>query len=332
MANLNEGANMKVTVVIPAYNAEAFIPDIVSDLQNQEERDFEVIFVNDGSTDKTGRLLMEVEQEYAEWIKVVHKENGGASSARNVGLQRAVGEYVIFLDVDDRISPHYLSYLLKNIKEFDADVAFCKYGSTFTNALKESKTQIVETLDMLRKYLYEKSKRISVCTMLTRKSLLNEHNIDFQEGYSYGEDIHFIWRVMAAASKIVDSDAVLFKYCDNENSAMTRFNEKRFDSFVLARELEPYFESVSPDFAAEYKKYGAARNLWGFLWQAAIMLSKSEFMDLQKMYAIKNELSSLKDFPDYRVRLSSRLFCFSASLYFYLVQVFKNRILHKAKA
>ena len=115
-----------ISVIIPVYNVEKYIRFCLDSVINQTYKNLEIIIVDDGTKDSSG----EIAEEYARKdsrIKVVHKENGGLSDARNVGLDIATGKYIAFLDSDDVISLDFYEYLYRLIKENDYDIAECEF-------------------------------------------------------------------------------------------------------------------------------------------------------------------------------------------------------------
>ena len=113
-----------VSVIIPAYNVSRWLPALFAGLDSQMFRDFETIFVNDGSTDETGSLLMEYAASH-EGVKVIHQANAGVSAARNTGVDAASGTYVVFIDGDDTVGPAYLSDLVDLATKHDLDFGVC---------------------------------------------------------------------------------------------------------------------------------------------------------------------------------------------------------------
>ena len=112
-----------ISVIVPVYNVEKYLRACLESIVNQTYRDLEIILVDDGSTDSSGIICGEYAEKDAR-VKVIHKENGGASSARNAGLNIAQGEYITFVDSDDTIELDMIDCLLSSVRE--ADVVICK--------------------------------------------------------------------------------------------------------------------------------------------------------------------------------------------------------------
>ena len=118
--------NELISIIIPVYNAEKYLRQCLDSIINQTYTNFEVLLVNDGSTDSSGMIC----QEYVEndsRFRYFEKENGGASSARNLGLERSGGAYITFIDSDDWVTPEYLEVLYTTLKENDVDISISSF-------------------------------------------------------------------------------------------------------------------------------------------------------------------------------------------------------------
>ena len=116
---------IKVSVVVPAYNMENYIHQCMNSLLKQTLEEIEFLIVDDGSKDNTLEILKEYEAKYPEKVRVFHKENGGQSSARNLALQHAKGEYLGFVDSDDWTDPKMFEVMYQKAKADDADIVVC---------------------------------------------------------------------------------------------------------------------------------------------------------------------------------------------------------------
>ena len=123
---------MKFSIIVPVYNVEKYLSKCLDSVINQTNQDFEVIVVNDGSPDNSQKIIYEYVEKYPDKIKGFIKENGGLSDARNYGIARASGEYIIFLDSDDYIDEHLLEKLDEKIKE-DSNLDIIGYNLVDVN-------------------------------------------------------------------------------------------------------------------------------------------------------------------------------------------------------
>ena len=122
----------KISVIVPVYNVEQYLERCVDSIINQTYKNLEIILVNDGSTDNSGQLCDELAKKDSR-IRVIHKENGGVSEARNFGVKEISGEYVIFIDSDDYINKRMINVLYSQIKLEEADVSVCGVMNVYEN-------------------------------------------------------------------------------------------------------------------------------------------------------------------------------------------------------
>ncbi len=207
---------MKVSVIVPCYNVETLIEPLLRSLEEQVFQDFEVIFIDDGSIDSTCGVVEQFCSADRSRYKQIKKPNGGVSSARNVGLDNAGGEYVIFLDSDDHIYPQTLAVLVELMRD---DVCFAIGAFASTDGV--NRFPKIENLDLwLRKtmplglYLWNK---------MFRRSTIEQNNIRFNEGLTRSEDMLFVAKYMACCNgNVAVTDYVVYFYEENPNSATNR--------------------------------------------------------------------------------------------------------------
>lgn len=181
----------KISVIIPVYNVEAYLNRCVESIVNQTYNNLEIILVDDGSPDKCSQICDDWEKRDKR-IVVIHKENGGLSSARNTGLSVAHGDYIAFVDSDDYISPKMLDILMASVMDDDVDVAVCgveefdDYGN-YRRFRSVDEKMIVNGAEALAN-IFQGNAMIAVMNRLYSKKSL--HNIWFAEGKLY-EDVIF---------------------------------------------------------------------------------------------------------------------------------------------
>ena len=121
-----------VSIVVPVYNVDKYLDKCVNSIINQKYKNLEIILVDDGSTDESGKKC-DLWAEKDNRIRVIHKENGGLSDARNVGIDNSKGYYISFIDSDDFIENDMIEVLLKEIKENNCDISICGYYKTYVD-------------------------------------------------------------------------------------------------------------------------------------------------------------------------------------------------------
>ncbi len=227
-----------ISVIVPIYNVEKYLPKCIESIINQTYKNLEIILVDDGSPDGCGKIC----DEYAKIdkrIKVIHKPNGGVSSARNAGLDVARGGGIAFVDGDDFIEPNMYEELIKKQNETQADLTFCFYSFAMKNGLINVNEKIMETFCETRNLTYlfnhenyhNDGKELfynsyitgSVWHTLFKKETIE--NIRFSEDVRYMEDTIFLSRAILNAKSISYVNKYLYNYVLRENSAIHFSNE-----------------------------------------------------------------------------------------------------------
>lgn len=233
-----------ISVIVAAYNIEAYIERGVRSVCEQTYRNLEIIVVDDGSVDATGTILDKLAESDAR-IQVIHEENGGLSHARNTGIARARGNYIGFVDGDDWIDPDMYEKLFSALQDKQADLAVCRYRQiSRSRTLDESVDRAVlfEGQEALRAYVEEREEfaiQNAAWNKLYRKELLSENL--FPEGRWY-EDIVFATEALARARRCIYLDIALYNYIiDREDSIMNR----RINSRTFTDQIPAYYEKTS---------------------------------------------------------------------------------------
>ena len=232
---------MKISVIVPVYNVYDYLDKCLNSLVNQSDNDFEVIIVNDGSTDNSQEIIDKYVSENAN-MKSFIKENGGLSSARNYGLSKATGEYVLFLDSDDYYEPNTIEIMKKEALSGDDIIIF----RIFIDENNEIKKSMIEMEKFIFNDNISPSKRLllynpSACDKMFRKSLFD--NISFITG-KYYEDLGTIPLLAIYTDKIKFTDYYLYHYFKRENSIMNKinYNTKLEDIFFIVNRITTLFE------------------------------------------------------------------------------------------
>ena len=223
-----------ISIIVPIYNIEKYLRDCIHSLINQTYQNIEVILVDDGSKDESNKICDEYSQKY-DFVKVIHKTNGGLSDARNIGMQHAKGTYISFVDGDDIIDKDYIKKLYEAIKINQKSIAVCGYNrfQEKEELLKLDKKNTfdskVETAESyLKKVLYQKNQNvysISAWGKLYQKEIFQ--NIQFPKGKIY-EDIYVIADIISQVDSIAVVKENLYYYRITNNSITTSsFGNKR---------------------------------------------------------------------------------------------------------
>lgn len=312
-----------VSVIIPIYNGQKHISNILMDLLNQEYKDFEVIFIDDGSIDNSYNLLCNAQKDnrFKFKIKVIKQENKGVSAARNKGIENAKGDYICFVDVDDGLDCKYLLSMVEALKQYNGNLVFCQIKkNNKINCKSNSSLKLINRNECLHRFLF--NKLISgVWSLMIERNIIDNNNLKFFEGYKYSEDLHMVWRLIAFSERIIELNDPLYIYNVTEGSAMSKFGIERKDSILLMEELEKFFKIYIPEFYPVFKQYGVTRMKWSLLWQAAYHFNYKEFSQFIKTNKLKEEILKLVFFKKFTVRISSLIFCISPLLFYFGIKI-----------
>lgn len=251
---------MEISIIVPVYNVEPYLRRCIDSILNQTYRDFELILVDDGSTDNSSSICDEYQKAHP-FIRVFHKQNGGQSDARNYGIERATGKYVTFIDSDDYVTTDYLQCLYEMATNFSADVVCARFEfvddssiikprSAGGNSIKTyTGTQACEALLYERKGFYT-----SACNKLIRTDIVRENL--FSVG-KYHEDELTTFRYLLSASTVAATDRVLYYYYQREGSIMHTIGQPVIDEIAAADNYVEYCKPLSKAMyrAAMCKKY-----------------------------------------------------------------------------
>ena len=237
--------NKLISIVVPVYNVARYLDKCINSIISQEYKDLEIILVDDGSTDESGRKC-DLWAEKDNRIRVIHKENGGLSDARNVGIDNARGYYISFIDSDDFISEQYIQELYENIINTESDISICnpyyyyeQDNNTKTVERYKIKIDRIEgnSIDMTKILLYQKYFDTSAWGKLYKTELFKENGIYYPKGKLY-EDIATTYKVFLKAKKIVFINRNLYFYRQRSDSIMSsKFNKKEMDYINNAQEM-----------------------------------------------------------------------------------------------
>lgn len=224
-----------VTIIIPVYNAEKFLERCVMSILEQTYKNWELLLIDDGSPDNSGRLCDDWSKKDSR-VKVYHKKNGGVSSARNLGLDEAKGDWIMFVDSDDWISKDCLEVCLASLAAHNCDVLQYNYYKVYPNGNQIQESNISSPASTLEEYVSAAPGTVGVCVGggIYRKSIIEEHGIRFDERMKYAEDGVFVLTTLLYSARMMHIEPSMYFYYMNENSAMHRINiDAYLDSLIL---------------------------------------------------------------------------------------------------
>lgn len=310
-----------ISVIIPIYNTEKYLDKCLESVINQTYQNLEIVLVNDGSTDGSGAICDEYAKRDSR-IKVIHKENGGVSSARNKALEIANGEYVGFVDSDDSIELNMYENLLTFLIENEADLAICNQVIVTEQGKKRSsridECLIIDKKRALEEVLLSRAFCGGPCNKLFKKSICID--LRFPEDIFFGEDLVFVVQAIKNAKTVALIPDVYYNYYERSESATkTKFSDKRY-SDVFARKR--VFELVEQEKDFELTELAHVSIILADL----TMLQQLGYdKEAQKKYCKKIQRSVIENFKLKRLKYFSTtlkleviMVCISYKLFFVL--------------
>ena len=226
----------KISVIVPVYNVEQYLERCVDSIINQTYTNLEIILVNDGSTDNSGKLCDELAKR-DERIRVIHKENGGLSDARNRGIDESESDLVGFIDSDDYIDSDMYEVLLKNLNDTDADLSMCALYDVYNNTpeaqVTNKETWKLSSEQAIKMVMEAKILSVTAVNKLYRKSLFTD--LKFEVG-KIAEDAFIMIKLLDKCEKIVATNEKKYYYVHRENSITTQKFSTKFLNVIEAYE------------------------------------------------------------------------------------------------
>lgn len=205
--------NNKISVIVPVYNVEDYLERCILSLIDQTYADLEIILVDDGSTDNSGNIC-DIFAKKDERIKVIHKKNGGVSSARNLGIKNSTGELIGFVDSDDYVDKNMYEILFNNLNDSNADISICSSYDVVDESARHNKIANIKeeynNVEALEKMISNGYYGTGVFNKLFKKNLLI--NTPFDEKLSNGEEFLVLFSALFNSKKVIYDSNPLYYY------------------------------------------------------------------------------------------------------------------------
>lgn len=274
-----------IDVIVPVYNVERYLPKCVDSLLCQDFESYAVTLVDDGSPDRCGAVCDEYAAAHPGRVRVIHKENGGLSDARNTGVQRSDAALLTFVDSDDHVSPNYLSALYEALSRNGADMAassVCLEYPLADGSFRHVKKPLLaddflERDRALEELCYETGMAGYACAKLLRREIALAH--PFPVGRYY-EDSFTVYRQVMDCRRIAFARGAVYYYLQREGSIQhRRFEPKHLDHIDAVAEMMELFEREKmPQAILDAGAYKTFRACYGALYHAA-RLPRAEFLE-----------------------------------------------------
>lgn len=257
-----------VSIIIPVYNASAYLRCCLDSVISQTYKNIEIILVDDGSTDDSGKICDEYAGQDGR-IKVFHQENGGQALARNNAIKHVNGSFILYADSDDILTTDHVEYFVTLSNKYNADLVQCEMIKfrdenqilTFEQQ-KENQERIDEELynaqEALKQFSYQRKFTASPWGKLIKKELMDK--LEFPVGVGY-EDMAIMFRLIGTAEKLVYSSKICYYYRQHQNSTMhTKFSDKKVDRIRIVEQFFDYIKQNYPDnIVAAHTRYDLAQ-------------------------------------------------------------------------
>ena len=268
----------KISVIVPVYNVEAYLERCVESILQQTYAHFELILINDGSTDSSGQICDQLASQY-ENIKVYHIENAGVSNARNMGIQLATGSWVTFIDSDDFVTQDYLATLASAVEGLNvgfviAPLHHIKNGIVTDIPSHSGKTELWSTEETMKELLMTTRTSFFPVAKLFKRDLLADEK--FNTNYHLAEDALFLTELLLKTRcSCVFIDKPVYYYDHREGSATTSVNRHVFDTIEVYQQILAQVSQVFPNLKYELIN----RECWSYItvYDKIIFTSREEY-------------------------------------------------------
>ncbi|MBQ2961730.1 glycosyltransferase family 2 protein [Methanobrevibacter sp.] len=339
-------SEIRLSVIVPSYNSSNTIERLIHSLSNQIFKDFEIVFIDDNSTDNTADTIVKtLENSSIPYQLIVNETNRGPGYSRNRGLEKANGDHIVFIDSDDIVREDHLSTFYDNIKGHDSvflkglkvddegnlfDFKVDRFDPIIELSIRND--HVLKATDMINMEMLMEIP-FSFVLLLYKKEIILKNNIRFNEEFNYGEDTEFAIRYLSNCDDVKFVNKYTYYYYQEEDS-ISRFSSlDRLESVQLFEGLYGYFNEFShPVFADLSEKLIHSRipkfilgNMNYFFYND---YDKDEIFKKMDELDLFNKLKEFKVYSkeDWKFKLKVVLFSLSPDVYYKLWKRFKNRI------
>jgi glycosyltransferase involved in cell wall biosynthesis len=282
---------IKVSVIIPVYNAEACLGRCLDSLVNQTLSEIEIIAVDDGSTDGSVGIITAYQERFPGRIILVKQANGGTGAARNSGIERAGGEYIGFVDADDYVELAMYEEMYSMAKKMNANMIECNYLKEYKSRRKVKRIQPYTDHNKL---LHTET---SVWNKIVSLSTILFHTIRFPVGLNY-EDTEFVCKTMPFINRVGFVEYPCYHYIQNNNSRYHAYNEKTRDSFKVYDNIVKFYHDN--DVYEQYKEQLEYIYLRSRLGASLFRIVRINDKKLRKRILAENWIDLMDHFPNWR--------------------------------
>lgn len=300
-----------ISVIIPVYNVEKYVYETIKSVVNQNFSKYEIIIINDGSKDKSLKIIEEyLSKENVEYT-IINQTNQGLSAARNRGIKEAKGNYICFIDSDDIIQSSHLYTLFTLAENNRLQVVHSNFEMTRENnregsIIEDYQEKVFSKYETIE-YAIRRKPAVLVCGFLLKRDFVIEKNLWFNEKLRFGEDSDYIWRVLFECEKVGFTNKSTYKYLQRDNSIMRSISNSQMECFI--EEFSRTIKNIEKRNRTEKKlaKTVYYRVIIGALHSYSRCADKEKFRSILNKINRKELCIYLRKFPDIRIKILSIL-------------------------
>lgn len=287
---------IKVSVIVPVYNVEKYLKKCLNSLVRQTLREIEILVIDDGSTDRSPAIIAEFQNAFPLKIKSFKKENGGLSDARNYGLDRAIGEFIGFVDSDDEVSETMFEEMYDLATKHTAEMVICNLQKVNENGhVTQKLTQIPnmpERIELADHFSVFSDLSYFACNKIFKKELFNQKR--FKKGIHF-EDIHLIPQLLLECTVIAQTQNYHYQYLERQDSISKSHTLKGLDMIRAVDEVKDAFHhSKYSERKTELKNFQILEGVYSFLAYLAFVKDEKTYRKMSaalKKFRVENNIS-----------------------------------------
>ncbi len=303
---------MKVSVIVPVYNTSKYLVKCLNSLLNQTLDELEIIVVNDGSSDDSQKIIDEFAAKSVK-IKAFEKPNGGLSDARNFGIEKALGEFIGFVDSDDYVSVEMFGQMYEKAIEHEAEIVLCdlekvnERGEAFRD-LSQS-PQLPEKIELEKDFTIFGEMACFACNKLFKAELFEKHR--FRKGIHF-EDIELIPKLVLVSKIIAKINEPFYKYFERQDSITKTHTHKGLDMFLAIQNVKEAFDKSDYNrFQEDFDRFFMFQGYYSYLAYVAYVKDKSLKKDMLDELARQINIYRISKIKIFRYQRFAKNYLFS---------------------
>lgn len=313
------------SIIIPCYNCAATIGETLRSVLEQDFDDYEVILVNDGSTDDTLQIAQQIAEKSGDHIRIHTQNNAGVSMARNAGLRLSSGRYLLFLDGDDMLARGLLRCISKTMKEKKRDTLCFLYThdeAALSPVSADEAVRDTEVSGLLKRLTYSK-RDVLFCSFVYDADLLRKYDLWFVEGARYGEDWEFATKYLAHCKTAGILEKYGYYYRVVATSVTRTVGYSQTDAVDAAQRTHAYLQAIGHDFADDFGVYMYPRAVFSVAHKFGHARNKELYRWLHEKYDVRAVMKKMLLNPNVDIKSRTAAAAYLVSPYlFYLLSVY----------